>query len=289
MNGNRRAHVKRILQAIENGTLPPTETERRLRALIEEEVTQTDSLPDEEFVFTCIALWDELHDNTDAEYEMRAVRLRLKLDKVLHKRKKQRGAMVKVIAAVAAVIMLVAGISIPLRTVWFESHSTPDEQQHVMMGHELTVDMVESAIADSYSVDTGTVKISDFSQVDDVIGLPIHIPESLGEEWVGDRGYVNFSPGYIKVTLVYVNDKQPDKRMTCLINIYTDVDMAYFSFEQTREGELVCADGLEFYVSDNMGRTSACWYNNVMYICVAGELECREITEIMLLIIGEEQ
>ena len=289
MNGDRQTYVKRILKAIENGTLLPDETERRLCALIEEEVTRTDARPDEEYMSACIALWEELHGKTDAEYEARAARLRLSIDdaiRVREKHRRLRGWGFKALIATAAMIVLLVGIGIPLRWVWFEHWSTPDEQQHVIMGHEITVDMVEKAIADRALHDTGTVVVEDVSQISSILGFDLHIPEVLADRWDISNCCIDYPLGYIKIAAMYADKIDSSKRITCLLNIYTDVEMAYFSFEQTRDGKLVECCGQNIYVSDNLERTSACWYNNVMYVCITGDLDGEESAVVMTDLIG---
>ena len=288
MNGERDTHVKQILQAIESGRLPPSETERRLRELVETEATRMDRWPNEEFISVCTALWTELHGATDEDYEARAARLRMRIQQTLRDRKTQRARRQLMFKVAAALLILVVAVSGPLRLVWFDHWSTPDEQQHVIMGHEITAEMVAAAIADNDLSDTGTMAVDDLSGLDDILGFDLNVPSVLAENWTADRCFINYAPGYIKVSVIYANNEEPSQQVTSVINLYTDVEFAYFSFEQSRVGERVQINGYDIYVSDNEERSSACWYNNVMYVIVTGDVNADNIDKIMLSLIGGE-
>lgn len=287
MNGDRRTHVKRILEAIENGTLPPPETERRLCELIEHKVTRTDASQDEEFISACIALWDELHSQDSTDYEECAAQLRFRIDSTLcnlQKRQKRNRVLTKVVAAVAAVIVLVVGISFPVRWIWFDSWSTPDEQQHFIMGHEISVDMVDTAIAEHEN--RGSLVVDDVSELEQLLGFTLGIPPTLGDGWQVKNCTVRFFTGYIKVAVMYEHPHFDGKSLTSTIHIYNDIEYAYFSFEQSRDGHSIAIGDHEFYVSQNETRTTVNWYNNLMYVRLVGAVSEDEAINLMLELIG---
>lgn len=287
MNGDRRTHVKRILEAIENGTLPPPETERRLCELIEHEVTRTDASPDEEFISACIALWDELHSQDSTDYVERAAQLRLRIDSTLctlQKRQKRNRVLTKVAAAVAAVIVLVVGISLPVRWIWFDSWSTPDEQQHVIMGHEISVEMVDTAIAENEN--RGSIVVDDVSELRQLLGFDLNIPLTIGDGWQVKNCTLWFLTGYIKVGVIYEHPDRVGSSLTCTIHIYNDIEYAYFSFEQSRDGHSLIIGNQELYISQNVARTTVNWYNNLMYVRLVGSVSEDEAVNLMLELIG---
>ena len=67
MNGAGGTAVKQILKAIENGTLPTDETQRRLMALIENEANRMDGPADEELISACMDLLERLQGRTYTE------------------------------------------------------------------------------------------------------------------------------------------------------------------------------------------------------------------------------
>lgn len=287
MNGDRRTHVKRILEAIENGTLPPPETERRLCELIEHEVTRTDASPDEEFISACIALWDELHNQDSTDYEECAAQLRRRIDSTLcslQKRQKRNRVLTKVVAAVAAIIILIVGISFPIRWIWFDSWSTPDEQQYVIMGHDISVEMVETALATHEGV--SSVMVDDVSKLPEILGFDLGILEELGADWTTSYISIRYFPGFIRITVMYRHLIDPERSISCVVNCYTDIEYAYISFEQNREGERIDLSGFEMYVSENNEKASVCWYNNNIFLWLSGDVTPDDAAKLMYELIG---
>lgn len=259
--------------------------------LIQKEASRTDGPADEELISACVDLMERFQGREYEENEVRIAALNQRIADAIQKKQQSQErwhTAFRTVGAIAAVLVLIVGIGVPLRWTWFESWSTPDEQQYVIMGHEITVDMVASAIAENEETDSTTISITDFSQIDDILGFDLNIPSILANSWISHNGYINYSPGYIKVALVYTNSQDEDRQITCIVNLYTEIDYAYFSFEQSREGDLVSINGIDLYVSDNIERSSACWHNNAMYIRSVGQVGREEITRIMLSLIGGE-
>ena len=152
MNGKRESAVARILKAIDFGLLHNDEMERRLMDLIMEEAERTDGPADEELILTCLDLMDVLQGRA---HEVDMVRINALNQRIanaiqkMKKREKRRRTAFRAIGAIAAALVLIVALGVPLRWTWFESWSTPDEQQHVIMGHEISVEMVASAIAEN--------------------------------------------------------------------------------------------------------------------------------------------
>ncbi len=255
MNGESETAVKQILLAIENGALPPDETQRRLMELIQKEANRTDVPADEKLISACMDLMERLQGREPVEDGARIAALNQRIADAIQKKKRNQErwrTTFRTVGAIAAMLVLLVGIGIPLRWTWFESWSAPDEQQHVIMGHEITVDMVASAIAEKVETDSNTISITDVAQIDDILGLELNIPSILANDWIARDGYINYSPGYIKISLVYANEQDDNRKLTCIVNLYTDVEYAYFSFEQSREGDHVSINGIDLYVSDNV-------------------------------------
>ena len=152
MNGECGTAVKQILQAIENGTIPVDEMQRRLMELIQKEANRTDGPADEELMSACIDLMERLQGREYVEDEERIAALNQRIAEAIQKKQQSQErwhTAFRAVGAIAAVLVLLVGIGVPLRWTWFESWSTPDEQQHVIMGHEITVNMVASAFLSS--------------------------------------------------------------------------------------------------------------------------------------------
>ena len=287
MNGDRGAAVKQIMKAIEYGTLPADETQRRLMELIQKEASRTDGPADEELISACVDLMERFQGREYEENEVRIAALNQRIAESIQKKQRcqeHRRTAFRAVGAIAAVLVLIVGIGVPLRWTWFESWSTPDEQQHVIMGHEITVDMVASAIAENEAKEP--IPISDFVEFEKHLGFDPKIPSALGNDWAADHGLIQYFSGYIQLVARYVLTENPKKSITCTVCYFTDAEYAYFSFEQNRAGDKAQVNDIEVYVSDNMERSAACWYNNNMYVWLSGDVAADELLTMILNLIG---
>lgn len=290
MNGDRGAAVTQIMKAIEYGNLPADETQRRLMELIQKEANRTDSPADEELISACMDLLERLQGREYEEDEMRIAALNQRISDAIQKkqqRQEHRRTAFRAVGAIAAALVLIVGIGVPLRWTWFERWSTPDEQQHVIMGHEITVDMVASAIAENETNEP--IVVSDFSEFEKHLGFDPGIPSNLGDEWIAEYGSIRYFSGYVQIVAIYARGDVPDNGITCAISYFTDVEYAYFSFEQTHEGKLKRIDDFDLYISENNERSSICWYNKMMHARLSGRVDVNEaIVLFMELISGGE-
>ena len=287
MNGKRESAAAQILKAIDFGLLPTDEMDRRLMDLIMKEADRTDGPADEELILTCLDLMDVIQGRG---HEVDMVRINALNQRIanaiqkMKKREKRRRTAFRAIGAIAAALVLIVALGVPLRWTWFESWSTPDEQQHVIMGHEITVDMVASAIAENEMKEP--IVVSDFSEFEEHLGFNPSLPTTLCQRWVANYGLIRYFSGYISVVAMYSDSENPDSNITCTINYFTDIDYAYLSFEQNAEGEKVSLGNTDVYLSDNIERNSATWYNKNMYARVTGQLTSTDVANLLLELIG---
>ena len=288
MNGKRESAAAQILKAIDFGLLPTDEMDRRLMDLIMKEADRTDGPADEELILTCLDLMDVLQGRAHEVDMVRIDALNQRIANAIQKtkkREKRRRTAFRAIGAIAAALVLIVALGVPLRWTWFESWSTPDEQQHVIMGHEISVEMVASAIAENEMKEP--IVVSDFSEFEEHLGFNPSLPTTLCQRWVANYGLIRYFSGYISVVAMYSDSENPDSNITCTINYFTDIDYAYFSFEQNAEGEKVSLGNTDVYLSDNIERNSATWYNKNMYAQIAGHITSEEAIELLKNLIGE--
>lgn len=287
MNGDCGTAVKQIMNAIEYGKLPTDETQRRLMELIQKEANRTDGPADEELISACVDLMERLQGRVVEEDEARITALNRRIADAIKKKQREqerRRTAFRAVSAIAAVLALIVGIGVPLHWTWFESWSTPDEQQRVIMGHEITVDMVTAAIAENEAKEP--IVVSNFSEFEEHLGFDPGIPANLGDEWIAEYGSIRFFTGYVQIVAIYARSDAPNVRITCTICYFTDVEYAYFTFEQNAEGKQASFGGTDVYLSDNAERNSATWYNENMYVRAVGQLSSDDVADILLKLIG---
>lgn len=256
MNGVRTSCTERILTAIEYGNLSNEETERRIVELIEAEVSKTDSAADLELIDACQSLLWQLHTHGTAAYDSHAEqnheKLMARIDKV-EKRRCIDLRPLRWVAAAAAVVLLFVGV----RFSWFEHSDTPDGQQHVITGQEITVEMVQAAIAENAG--KGSVETTDLQELRDIIGFDPHIPETIADEWHVSACAAWFMRNSIQVTGKYVRDVLSGEELIYVINYYSSVDDGYLTFEQSDKGDSILIGNQTVYLSNNFDHWVACW------------------------------
>ena len=156
-----------------------------------------------------------------------------------------------------------------------------------MIGHEVTVDRVAKALADHAAVEQQTYAVNSSAEIDALLGFHSGVPQTLDDEWTLSRGYVDYMSGYIKLSLMYVSNTEPQKRILANMNLFTDIEHAAFAFEQTNDGQMQRVNGLDIYVANNEGLTTAYWYSKNMYVWISGKLSPNEITSALISMIGE--
>ncbi len=86
---------------------------------------------------------------------------------------------------------------------------------------------------------------------------------------------------------MYVGSTDPQKRISANMNLFTDIERAAFAFEQTNDGQMQRINGLDIYVANNEGLTTAYWHNKNMYVWISVKLSLNEITSALISMIGE--
>lgn len=267
MNGAGGTAVKQIMKAIENGSLPTNETQRRLMALIENEANRTDGPADEDLISACMDLLERLQGRTYTEDEARITALNQRIAAAIAKKEKQRRmvSMAVRLVAAAAVILLFVGVCVS----WFEHSNTPDGQQHIITGQEITVEMVQAAIAENAG--KGSFETTDLQELQQVLGFNPQIPEVIADEWQASVCNVWFMRNSIQVTVTYASAKLQDEHISYVIAYYSDVGEAQTTLEQSYAGTDRMISDVKVYVTHNIDNQVACWnIDNVVYELNAG-------------------
>ena len=293
MNGNCDTKVKQILDAIEYGKLLPADTEKRLLDMIECEINKEDTAADMGLISIAQDLLFEMHNlscERTEESERRLDQLRKRISATVAKRAKREAygnamrRVIKIGAAVAVFVLLVVGMGYPLQLTWFESWSTPGEQQRVVQLHAVTLDMVSQAIAEKGAL--GLQFVQNVNDFDNLLCFDIDMPASLREEWFFSEGNIQYYSDSIELVMRYVHSEHKDKSVTCNVTLYTDSEVAWFMFEQSHEGESVSTNGYEIYVSKNVDKASAVWHHETTILHLSGDVTEEEIVMLTLEIIG---
>ena len=269
MDGERKSYTERILSAIEYGKLPNDETERRVRELVEEEVDKTDSEADLELIKACQSLMWQLHTHGEIPYDSHYNASKTRIERRLRQKDVISNAAklgCKTLTAAAAVILLLVGV----RISWFEHSDTPDSQQHVITGQEITIEVVQAAIAEN--VGRGSVETTDLKELREIIGFDPQIPETLNDGWNLSVCTAWFLRNSVQVTIKYNNVYSSDEELICAVTYFTNVDDGDLTFEQSAKGESIMIGDEKVYLTQNIDHYVACWQTNNIIIEVNGNM-----------------
>lgn len=268
MDGERKSCTVRILNAIEYGKLSNDETERRLCELVEGEVNKTDSKVDMELIRACQSLMWQLHTHGDNLYDSHYDANKAWIDQRIRSKASivnTAKAVAKTLVVAAVVLLLFVGI----RVSWFRHSDTPDGQQHVITGQEITVEMVQTAIAENAG--RGSVETTDINGLREIVGFDPLVPEMLADEWRVSLCKVWFLRNCIQVTVTYEYLEEPTETLTYVMNYYSSIGDSFMTFEQSHEGEETQISGQKVYIANNIDHMIACWCKGT----VIYEVNCR--------------
>lgn len=257
MSGDGRSScVDQILKAIDFGQLTYDETERRLQQLIDEETSQIEHPANADMLDACYSLLLQLHTHgsityrSEKERNWQAIRQRVQA----HRQRSDVWRKVVLSAAAAFTLLFLGSL---LHFHWFEGTSTPDGQQYVVQGHEITSQMIETAIAEHESgASMITVAVS---QLQEELGFDPGIPQVLADTYVADESLIYFLPRMIQINTSYRTTTSDNYAILYVVNLYSDVDAAYVSIEQDRNGKRTIINNQTVYTSVNMDNNVACW------------------------------
>ncbi len=259
MTGDSTSNVfERILHAIDYGKLSYEETERRLQKIIDSESNQLDHPADAKLLEACYSLLLQLHKHGKVSFEShhasnwKAIQRRLSVQEPKHRSWRA------VAFAAAAVVALFCMAFPAIR--WFHTTSTPDEQQYTIQGHEITAQMISTALAEHQSHEQFV--LNTLAEVEALVGFLPRIPEMLNSGEKAIRYEVFFYPEELQITACYAKEKNSLNQLLYMIDYYTDMENAYASIEQASIGSNTMINQHSIYLSSNSDYTVACWLEN---------------------------
>lgn len=266
-----------ILKTILQENPSKEEIERRLQAVIDEELSGPlmDMSADMELVQKCQSLLWTLKTNGAFPYPDHAQENKQKLLQKLQRpasEKKQRLVYRLAVAAAAAVLVLGLGL-ISLR--WYRGNSTPDGQQYIIKGHEITTEMVARAIAEHG--DDEYFETSSKEEAEAFLGFDIPVPSQLLGKYTCEQYLVHILPFWAQSVSIYTHNEQS---IHTTVYYLTNVKDSILFLEQDNSGENYSVNGTRLYVSNNVDQTVLTWNEGNLVYYVFGVFELEQGVEI---------
>lgn len=247
--------LETIVNAILQGELSKEEAERRLQAVIDEELSgPLEKQADMELVGKCQSLLWALKTNGQIPYEDHASQNKQKLLQKLEAKmpEKKRPLTFRLGMAAAAVVLLL-GLGF-FSAQWLRGESGKDQQQYILQGSELFAGLVPPVTADFGEVSRLTTASREEAEA--FLGTEIPLPSRLMGEYTAVRYDMGILPHSAFCQVIYACGED---RIAINLDFVTDFEEFRTTFEQRREGKEVEVAGARVYTSDNMGRHFFVW------------------------------
>lgn len=257
-----------ILKTILNDDLSKKEIERRLQEVIDEELSgPLDAPADMELVEKCQSLLWELATNGSIPYPDHAEESKQKLVQKLEQPSfGRRTSFLRRLIVVAAAFVLVFGLSL-ISIRWITGTSSPDEQQYVIRGHEITSELIQHCIAEQTGANNSQFTTSSKTEAQNYLGFQLPLPDKLQSAYEINKIYINVLPIWIQCKCSYVyRGNEIDVKIYWL----TDSDDSVLFIEQNGVGEHVNINNTDIYISQNEEYMDIMWHDDVSVYCVTG-------------------
>ncbi len=262
MENDRQQCADQVFETIEYGQLSREETEKRLNQIIEEELSgPVDADYDAAKVELCNSLlWQlQTHGKIESQSPSDIAKANIKRDFAARKRKTTRVR--RFICAAAAILVVFLGLTAldvisPIQ--WFTIKPINDEQQFLIEGHSISVDVIDKAIAEHLMAERTSLSTNEYSELIDFLGFDPEMPLSIAANYEAVQYEAHVRNRSIRISCQYGEDPS----IVLFLTMYRDVDQAHAQYEQDQEGVCIYVNGFQIYKYTNNDRVNYLWINN---------------------------
>ncbi len=273
--------IQKLKESIQTGKMTTEEFKDRLRQIIDTELLKDDEEVDIDLIKACESYFTHLHGKEEPLSEEERQRLWAKIqDRIKTKETKKRTfrkAPVYAVIAVVAIIILFFGISI--RFQWFLPSSTPDGQQYVITGKQISIETISKAIAEHQMYDS--IVTEDETELYVFLGFELEGIIPILPKWSVEYYQAMFLPDTIMLYVVFNN--QEDDLLRYTVRWVTDYDQLYYSIEQKDEGKTLVINDTRVYRSVNYNDISYTWVKDSTIFLLCGN----SADELIMSFLGE--
>lgn len=285
---NDRMYIDKLRQEVLSGRITYDDIVKRLTIAIETEYLKES--PKIDFIESCEDFLWEIRAADEQKYVsvkdryLKAIGQRTKVVVPHHSRNSSVMGFAKRIALVsAAFAILIFFTQGAIHFEWFTQHSSTDEQQYIIQGHAITVNVIETCIAEHNAFDS--IKTTRWDELCSFLGFSPQIisPSVFHVDNTLYKAYIE--PGVVMIDVLYKTDPH-DAVAVMTVHYYTDASEAYFMFEQDSTGEPIIINNSSVYTSVNMGRISYAWCSDSTICKLAGTFSAEEGLQILQYLTG---
>ena len=282
-------NLEQLKSSLASGELTGSELVRRLQIMIHNELSKPEKEVDIEFIEACSSwierIYPKIAERPEGYYEEQEARFKLGL----RQREKflQRQRILRPVIAVAAVLIIVFLSIGSIQFHWFTRESTPDQQQYIIQGHQVSVDMIEKAIAEH--LEEGYFQTDDITILKEYLGFDLDYLNLKLFGWDIIKTSTIVYQDYITSTIRYSSLDDSNKGFRYVIAWFVNPADASISIEQKREGYVKKHNGIDVYYLENTNTSSCCWIiDNSVHVITASTMGTNELERITDLLLGDQ-
>jgi len=279
MDGEKRQFIAEMQSAIQSGALTSSEIKGRLMRAIDKEFNKTDSPADIEFIRAGQSLLDDIYGyKIEIDHEASRNALKQKMKASSWKRSIFRIARNSVLTAAAILVVMFVTDGV-FHLQWFEGHSTEDEQQYVVSGHEIDPSLIEKGNAGETD-DAREINTTDLAEAIAVLGFTPPMPTWLPEGWAISDYYAYLYDGHQMFRATYTSTDE-DIELQYELKRFSDVQSVQDTFEQAEHGDMEHIGDWDIYISSNINSVMAIWCEGTVYYSVYGTIELEALRKMI--------
>lgn len=276
MSMNESSRAEKLKAAVMEANLAPQEIKRRLIERIEIEY-EKGKQADVRLIDICERMLMQLETPTGEPFVSHKANIHQRIDDESGRETRRQHHWhfpMRAIAAAVAILVGVTGVGSLLHWKWIEHSSSYDEQQRIVKGYDVGIDVVQKAIAANEGATNITIDSVD--KFEAYLGFEPGLPSTVDEKWTATVGFIGILPETIQIGMNYAHCDMPDRYMTYIRYYFIDPENAYITFEQDYDGEEVKLSMGSAYFSMNMGDTTACWQRGTTVSFATGRFDTQE-------------
>ena len=279
-------NLEKLKQSIVTGEMTGSELVRRLQMMIQQEISKPEKEVDTEFIEACSSLIEHIYpaiaERPEGYYEEQAAKFKVRLQQREKARRRQR--ILRPAIAVAAVLVIVFLSVGSLRFHWFTAESTPDQQQLIIQGHEVSVDMVAKAIAEH--PDVGMLTARDLQQLEEYLGFSIKQLDLDDQGWKVTSVQALYQRNTIIAIIQYINKEDNSLSFRHTINWHTSLQEVYYALEQHESSTIKKLDNKTIYFSTNDKYQLCTWMDNAAINTITTTISGEPLERLILTVLG---
>ena len=282
--------LDQIKKSIVNGTLNASIAIERVSRLMEHELSKPENEVDYSLVRSCTEFMEKLSSQGNSKYTTHFVENRERIRQQLFdisKQQEKRKLTLSVLKAIT--VLMVLGVLVgtgQFKYHWFSLFPSDDEQQMVITGHEISIELINRAIAEHNSY--AQISTTTTEEIAEFLGFEPLYPPVDRSSWEEVEANVYIYPDYIRISCTYQSPTQ--EQLYYRISYYNDYENAIYSFEQNLMGIERIIGGTTVYESDNYSQKALSWISKNAIISIYGnDLENSQLYQLAEDMIGGKE